>query len=208
MDTLSLSKKSEELYRSLFQDSLDGIYISTLDGKYIDVNPALVKILGYSSKEELLSINIPEQFYVSEKDMLTPYRRAKSFESRLKKKDGSIIWVEIVSRVIYDGSNAVFYGGIVKDITARKESEKEIKYLSFHDKLTDLYNRAYFEEELKRLNTKRQLPLSMVIGDVNGLKLVNDAFGHMEGDKLLKKIARILKSCCREEDIIARWGGR
>ncbi|MFZ3386542.1 MAG: HD domain-containing phosphohydrolase [Candidatus Hydromicrobium sp.] len=207
MDTLSLSKKSEELYRSLFQDSLDGIYISTLDGKYIDVNPALVKILGYSSKEELLSINIPEQFYVSEKDMLTPYRRAKSFESRLKKKDGSIIWVEIVSRVIYDGSNAVFYGGIVKDITARKESEKEIKYLSFHDKLTDLYNRAYFEEELKRLNTKRQLPLSMVIGDVNGLKLVNDAFGHMEGDKLLKKIARILKSCCREEDIIARWGG-
>ncbi|MBE3092512.1 MAG: GGDEF domain-containing protein, partial [Chloroflexi bacterium] len=155
MDTLSLSKKSEEIYRSLFQNSLDGIYISTLDGKYIDVNPALVKILGYSSKEELLSINIPEQFYVSEKDMLTPYKRAKSFESRLKKKDGSIIWLEIVSRVIYDGSNAVCYEGIVKDITARKESEKEIKYLSFHDKLTDLYNRAYFEEELKRLNTKR-----------------------------------------------------
>ena len=207
MDTLSLSKKSEEIYRSLFQDSLDGIYISTLDGKYIDVNPALVKILGYSSKEELLSKNVPKQLYVFDKDRLSPIKKTKSFKTRLKKKDKSILWVEIVPGVIYDGSNAVFYGGIVKDITASKESEKEIKYLSFHDKLTDLYNRTYFEEELKRLDTKRQLPLTLVIGDVNGLKLVNDAFGHKEGDKLLKKVTRILKSCCREEDIIARWGG-
>ncbi|MFW6282360.1 MAG: diguanylate cyclase domain-containing protein [bacterium] len=82
-----------------------------------------------------------------------------------------------------------------------------MEYLNFHDSLTGLYNRTYFEEEMQRLDTKRQLPLSIIIGDVNGLKIVNDAFGHQKGDKLLKKTADILKKCCRDEDIIARWGG-
>jgi len=207
MDILSLNKKSEEIYRNIFNDSLDGIYISTLDGEYIDVNPALIKILGYSSKEELLSKNVPEQLYVSEKDSLSPIKTTKSFETQLKKRDGSIIWAKIFSRLIYDKSGAAYYEDIVKDITASKESETEIKYLSFYDNLTGLYNRTYFEEELKRLDAKRQLPLTIIIGNVNGLKLVNDAFGLEQGDKLLKRVTRILKSCCREEDIIARWGG-
>ncbi len=98
-------------------------------------------------------------------------------------------------------------GEILINVLERKKTEEEIKKLSLKDKLTGLYNRAYFEEELKRLNTKRQLPLSFIMGDVNGLKLINDAFGPREGDNLLKKIARILKNCCRKEDIIARWGG-
>ena len=98
-------------------------------------------------------------------------------------------------------------GEILANALERKKAEEKIQYLLLKDKLTGLYNRAYFEEELKRLDAKRQLPLSFIIIDVNGLKLVNDAFGHREGDRLLKKVARILKSCCREEDIIARWGG-
>ncbi|MCL4376812.1 MAG: diguanylate cyclase [Actinobacteria bacterium] len=77
----------------------------------------------------------------------------------------------------------------------------------FYDKLTHLFNRAYFEEELRRLDTIRQLPLSIIIGDINGLKLVNDAFGHREGDKLLVKSGRFLRESCRKEDIISRWGG-
>ncbi len=89
----------------------------------------------------------------------------------------------------------------------RIKSEKKIRYISFHDNLTNLYNRAYFEEELKRLNTRRQMPVSIIIGDANGLKLTNDVFGHQEGDRLLQEMARILKETCRNEDIIARWGG-
>ncbi|GAI71513.1 unnamed protein product, partial [marine sediment metagenome] len=73
--------------------------------------------------------------------------------------------------------------------------------------LTGLYNRTYFEEELKRLDTKRQLPLSIITGDINGLKLVNDAFGHLKGDLYLCEAARILEESCRKEDVIARWGG-
>src|SRR4030065_2489258 len=98
-------------------------------------------------------------------------------------------------------------GEILINALERKKTEEEIINLSLKDKLTGLYNRTYFEEEIKRLDTKRQLPLSLIMGDVNGLKIINDTFGPREGDKLLKKIAKIIKSCCREEDIIARWGG-
>jgi diguanylate cyclase (GGDEF)-like protein len=87
------------------------------------------------------------------------------------------------------------------------KAQDKIKYLSFHDSLTGIFNRAYFEEELKRLDTERQLPLSLIMGDVNSLKLVNDAFGYACGDLLLCKIAKILEDCCRKEDIVARWGG-
>jgi diguanylate cyclase (GGDEF)-like protein/PAS domain S-box-containing protein len=198
---------NEITYKSLFHDSIDGMYISTLDGQYIDANPSLIRILGYKNKKDLLSINIPRQLYVSEKDRPPPSKRSRPFETRLRKKDGSIIWVEISSKVIYRNGSPVYYEGIVRDITTRKRAESEIKYLSFHDKLTGLYNRTYFEEEIKRLDTRRQLPISIVIGDVNGLKMINDVFGHDRGDELLVKISKILKKCFRDDDIISRWGG-
>ena len=96
---------------------------------------------------------------------------------------------------------------VLRDIAQRKAAEERIRYLSFHDRLTGLYNRNYFEEELKRCDTPRELPLSVIMGDVNGLKLVNDIFGHQEGDMLLRKIADVLKTSCRKEDLVARWGG-
>lgn len=96
---------------------------------------------------------------------------------------------------------------VFRDRTQQKEREAEILYLSYHDHLTGLYNRAFFEKELSRLNTLRQMPLSVIIGDVNGLKIINDVFGHFEGDRLLQSVAKLLKGSCRSEDIIARWGG-
>lgn len=95
----------------------------------------------------------------------------------------------------------------LKDETEKLKNQEKLAFLSFHDSLTGLFNRAYFDEELHRLDTSRQLPLSLIVGDVNGLKLSNDVFGHADGDRLLINIARILKECCRYEDIIARWGG-
>jgi diguanylate cyclase (GGDEF)-like protein/PAS domain S-box-containing protein len=89
----------------------------------------------------------------------------------------------------------------------RKQSDEKITYISFHDPLTGLYNRAYFEEELKRMNNPRYFPLSLVMIDVNGLKTVNDAFGHHEGDKLLKNLAKIMEISSRKGDILARLGG-
>ena len=95
----------------------------------------------------------------------------------------------------------------VIDVTERKRAEETLMHLSYHDHLTGLYNRRFFETELKRLDAERNLPLTIVIGDVNGLKLINDSFGHDVGDSLLRKTAQIIKSSCREDDIIARIGG-
>ncbi|MFZ2330687.1 MAG: HD domain-containing phosphohydrolase [Atribacterota bacterium] len=93
------------------------------------------------------------------------------------------------------------------EIIKVKEQEEKIRQLSFHDSLTGLYNRVYLEEELSRLDVERQLPISVIVADVNGLKVTNDALGHNEGDKLLQRAAEVLKNACREEDIAARTGG-
>lgn len=89
----------------------------------------------------------------------------------------------------------------------RKKALENLRYASFHDPLTGLYNRAFFMEELHRLDVERQLPLSFIFADVDGLKLVNDTFGHVEGDRLLTSFAQALKGCVRQEDITARLGG-
>jgi diguanylate cyclase (GGDEF)-like protein/PAS domain S-box-containing protein len=96
---------------------------------------------------------------------------------------------------------------VARNITERKQEEDRLKYLGFHDVMTGLYNRSFFEEELRRLDAKRQLPLSIIIGDIDGLKLVNDTLGHRKGDQLIIKVAGIIKGACRVEDIVCRWGG-
>lgn len=94
----------------------------------------------------------------------------------------------------YDSENIVYY---------LKDREKML----YRDKLTGLYNKTYFEEQLSRLDTKRQLPISLIMGDINGLKLINDAFGHIMGDNALKKAAELMTGSFRDEDIISRIGG-
>lgn len=96
---------------------------------------------------------------------------------------------------------------VMRDAAEERKHLEKINYLAFHDVLTGLYNRRFFEEETKRLDVERNLPLSIIVGDVNGLKLTNDAFGHDVGDQLLKEMARALKKACRKDDIVARWGG-
>ncbi|MGM0410319.1 MAG: diguanylate cyclase domain-containing protein [Bacillota bacterium] len=93
------------------------------------------------------------------------------------------------------------------DITEQRKKEEKIKYISYHDSLTGLYNRSFLEEEIKRLNVKRKLPITLIMADLNGLKLINDSYGHKKGDELLINAADVLKDSCRKEDIISRWGG-
>ncbi|PUU87551.1 MAG: PAS/PAC sensor-containing diguanylate cyclase [Halanaerobium sp.] len=96
---------------------------------------------------------------------------------------------------------------VCNDITDLKENERKLKYLSFKDELTDLYNRRYFTNELARLNSSREIPISIIVGDLDKLKFINDSYGHEIGDDYIKKAAELLSSCLRKSDIISRMGG-
>jgi len=122
--------------------------------------------------------------------------------------DGKHGWMWVKGEAVKDSNgNITGIRGAAQDITERKKTESKLLYLINYDHLTELHNRRFLEQELMRLDTMGNLPLSIIMCDVNGLKLVNDSFGHDVGDALLKKTAQIIQAACREEDVVARIGG-
>lgn len=130
-----------------------------------------------------------------------------SYEHRLSLPHDQIRWLLVQgrSRSSSDGSTAVL--GILMDITGRKQAEDGLRYLSFHDSLTGLRNRSFCEMELQKCDTEHYLPISLIMVDVNGLKLINDGFGHQYGDQLLKRVAHVLRLSTKKDAVVARWGG-
>ncbi len=131
------------------------------------------------------------------------------FECRTFRADKEIRWIEIVARPEWDEreNRVTSIIGAVKDISDRKQAEIKLQYLSLHDALTGLNNRAFFEESMEHLEHGRQFPISVLMVDVDKLKYINDHFGHETGDKLLKRAGNLLIAAFRVEDVIARIGG-
>lgn len=126
----------------------------------------------------------------------------------IKTKDGEIKWVMEHGQCVYNEQGEVTaVEGLIIDITDRKKKEDDILYLTYHDVLSGLYNRRYYEDAKLLMDTEEKYPLSVIIGDINGLKLINSAIGHHEGDKLIRQMGQILESCCRKFDVLARTGG-
>lgn len=213
-------KASEKKYRLIVENVTDVIFIQDMNLNITYVSPSATHLFGYSIEEapklKMKDFMTPDSF----KRVIDSFQKEVALAKEKKntdiplmeyeyvRKDGSTFCGELKVTFLRDSKDClVGVQGILRDISARKKMEEKLKYMSFHDNLTGLYNRAYFEEELKRLDTKRQFPLSFIMGDVNSLKLVNDAFGYIGGDLLLCKCSRILEECCRKEDIVARWGG-
>lgn len=129
-------------------------------------------------------------------------------EYRIVRPDGTLRWILSKSFPVHDEKGQVlFSAGIAEDISERKLVEETLRYRSLHDALTDLYNRAYFQEEMLRLDNMRDNPVGLIIVDMDGLKTVNDSLGHLMGDKLIQDAAKLLRSCFRKSDVVARIGG-
>jgi diguanylate cyclase (GGDEF)-like protein/PAS domain S-box-containing protein len=207
---------SERRYAQLSEQSRIFTWEVDIDGLYTFVDNVSEIVTGYKPEELIRK----KHFY----DLCPECERAKSktkattalaqdkqfenYENHIVNKNGSVIVISRNGIPLFNSiGKCIGYRGTDIDITERKNRETEISYLSYHDKLTGLYNRRFFEEELIRLDNLRNLPLTIIMGDVNGLKLVNDSFGHLKGDELLKAAANLLKTECRADDIIARWGG-
>ncbi len=215
-EDISESKKLESLTQKklgFLLDSTNDIFVFlNYDLKLVEANKLffnkIKKWYGFQ-KKGLVGRSITE--------IITGFKKSKSYKKIIKiiAEEKAISWHDILEdlknkKIYLDLRAFILDGGvgiIFSDITEKKEADDWLKYLSFHDKLTGLYNRAFFEEEMKRLNSNRQLPLSIIMGDINGLKLINDTFGYSFGDKLLINTAKLLKSVCRKEDIVARFGG-
>jgi diguanylate cyclase (GGDEF)-like protein/PAS domain S-box-containing protein len=207
--------EDEKRFSLLAENANDVIFRYRIkpERKFEYISPSVERLTGYTQQENYKDPNmIFKLTYEKDRSVMTEIIESKKnirkpIEIRWISKSGTTIWTEQNIVPIRSNNGIIAIDVIARDISERKKAEEKIRYLSFHDSLTDLFNRAYFEEELKRLNTPRQLPLSFIMGDVNSLKLVNDTFGHKEGDELLKSVATLMKSFCRSEDIIARWGG-
>ncbi|MFZ5753557.1 MAG: PAS domain S-box protein, partial [Bacillota bacterium] len=211
--------REKELLRTTLLSIGDGVVTTDQAGRITALNRAAEEITGWSEEAakgrpfaevfKLISKNTGQEV---EEPVAKVLRTGKTIglanHTALINKEGRQIPIAASAAPIKDEKGQTF--GVVmvfRDVTQEKEKQEKILYLSYHDPLTGLYNRRFIEEEVKRLDMSRELPLAVIIGDVNGLKLANDVFGHEEGDKLLKKAAEIIKESCRKEDIIARWGG-
>lgn len=208
-------KESEDRFRTIFELAPLGIGIFSMStGAARHLNRKFAEILG-RNQEELMGLDwreyshpedIPENL---EKLALLKENKINGFSinKRLYKADGSTIWVNMVIAPFETNTGEETHLCMIEDITSSKLKEQEIEYLSYHDILTGLYNRRFFEEAQKQFDARRDTPFSLIMGDVNGLKLINDSFGHAAGDRLLKEAARILQNSCRGEDFVARIGG-
>ncbi|NLV51482.1 MAG: diguanylate cyclase [Clostridiales bacterium] len=197
----------------------DGVMVVDRDGRVEMLNGVAQKLTGWSD-EEARGRPYTEVFVLSNENPGLPIEDPVQMAIRTKEiqelrdfavltsRSGTISCLEDSAAPILNESGE-FDGVVVvfRDVTEKRAQSRRIEYLSFHDMLTDLYNRRFFEEELRRIDTKRNIPISIVMGDVNSLKLTNDVFGHSSGDALLKTIADVFRKNCRADDIIARWGG-
>ncbi|MGE5658911.1 MAG: EAL domain-containing protein [Actinomycetota bacterium] len=213
-------RQAEEKYRSIFENAIEGIFQITPKGHYLSANPALARIYGYESPEELMTKlhDLDRQLYVD------PVRRSEfirlveeqgsvfEFESQVYRADGSKIWVSENARAVCDAEGQLlYYEGTVENITNRKVTEEKLVHEALHDTLTNLPNRSFFMERLQQsidLAKRRQdYFFAVLFIDLDRFKVVNDSLGHLVGDKLLVAIAQRLEICLRSRDAVARLGG-
>ncbi|MCS5421798.1 MULTISPECIES: cache domain-containing protein [Psychrilyobacter] len=208
----SIIKYEENVSEILLNLSMDGIYLENDRGEILDCNESIHRMLGYT-KEELLNLSLADLMAENQRKGFSVERgvdlKNSHREVMIKKKDGTLLSAEISTSALEleDEKRQITF---LRDITKRKGMEKNLKELSIRDGLTQLYNRRYIFKKLKsevEKSNENGLPLSISLIDIDHFKKINDVFGHMMGDEVLKKIAVALQENLRDEDHIGRYGG-
>lgn len=211
--------EEKEQLQITFKSIGDGIITTDVNRNVLNINNVAEKLTGWTI-EEAKGKSFSKVFNISNtitgEDVINPVEEVLRTDTIcelanhtvLTSKDGTQRHVADTAAPIKDANgNTTGVVIVFRDITEKKQYMDKIEHLSYHDYLTGLYNRAYFKKELDLMDREELLPISIIMGDVNGLKFMNDVYGHEAGDNLLKRIAQILKQVCPKESIIARWGG-
>lgn len=215
--TLLALKASESRYRELYENVVAGVFQTTPDGKFMAANPALVRLLGYASEDELLELSIGEDLYVHADDRanwlhnMASAGEIRNAELVLRRKDGRKIVVLENSRAVRDEqARILYYEGTLTDITEAHELSRQLSYEASHDALSGLINRREFEIRLQRALDSAQATgavHAVCYLDLDQFKVINDTCGHVAGDELLRQLAQLLQSRVRSNDALARLGG-
>jgi diguanylate cyclase (GGDEF)-like protein len=220
---------SHDLLSNIIDFLPDAMFAIDTEGKVIAWNKSIEKMTGIE-KRDIVGKGDNEYsgaFYGDNKPMLIdhlfkkdPFLKNKhdylgcgaenleseGFLPKLNGGKGAYLWA--TASPLFNSKGRLI-GAIetVRDITDMKEIETKLFYLSIYDNLTGLYNRNYFEDKLTKIDPMLHYPISILIADINGLKLINDTFGYSNGDEILRHAAKCIRKHCSEEDIAARWGG-
>jgi diguanylate cyclase (GGDEF)-like protein/PAS domain S-box-containing protein len=212
-------RESEERFRAVFDRAAIGIARIDLDGRIIEANPALQRMLGYSVAElthnRLANFIHPDHLQDGRLQQLTELSEGKRHELqqelRYVHKAGAMVWCNSIASLVRGSSNEpLFLIVMAEDITSRKSQELALEHRALHDGLTDLPNRTLLYDRLRQailLSKREHQPLALLMMDLDRFKEVNDTFGHHAGDDVLRQVAARLKSQLRESDTIARLGG-
>ena len=217
----SALQASEEKFRLLTEYTSDVIWILNMRSRRFSyISPSIVQLRGYSVEEAMeqdlqdsLTADsyamVMEAFPAELREFLHNPNNPKTHYAEVRQpcKDGSVIWVEFSMKYRLNKTGELEAIGVSRNIEERKRAEERIRFLSYHDQLTGLYNRRYYEELLPTIDVPDNYPLSLVMADVNGLKLANDTQGHQVGDAMLTAVADMLQKMCKQHDLVARIGG-
>ena len=208
------SIESNEILKTVIDNIPQLIFFKDTQGIYKIANKPCLdfysekginNIIGKSDSELKLDKNFINT--CEKNDKLVIYKRKPVYiEERINSNNTQQIFQTVKTPVIDKNNEFIGIVGVAHDITEQKKFEEDLKHLSYTDSLTGLHNRAYFTKKVNELIKEEAFPIRIIMGDVNGLKMVNDTFGHIEGDNLIIAMSNRLKSLYNN-DLIFRWGG-